>query len=107
MLQSDCVVTYANYPRNLPAKAHAVGDAEGHLQGLLVIQTRVDIAEVGFGQVRLSQPAGPAQTFGHVVAGKFEVYAAEDRPRSLMDFEGQTQLAENFVEAAQSSGPSG
>src|SRR5690606_7743568 len=69
------------------------------LQRLLVVQARVDGGAVGAGQVGVGQVARAARAFGDVLAGEFQVHAAQARARSGVDLERLLQLAADVAEA--------
>src|SRR5690606_26659179 len=68
------------------------------LQRLLVVQARVDGGAVGAGQVGVGQVAGATGAFGDVLAGEFQVHAAQARAGRGVDLERLLQFAADVAE---------
>ena len=65
----------------------AACDQQGHLQGLLVVQPRVDIAVIRTFEICLLESTGASNTLGDVFSGQLEMNAAKDRIRAVVDIE--------------------
>ena len=79
--------------RLLPLLPHPPGDQQGHLQRLLVVQPRIDVAAIRLAEIGLAQSAGPADALRDVLAGQLEMDAAENRAQPLVNFKGLIQFA--------------
>ena len=77
-----------------------VGDEEGQLEGLLLVEARVAEAGVVGGQVVLVEALAAAEALGDGVAGELEVDAAEVAPLLVVDAQGLLELGVDVVEAA-------
>ena len=77
-----------------------LGDLEGHLQALLVIQARIDEGLVAVAQRLFVDAFGPADHLGHVVTRQLHVQAAGNRARGLVSLEEATNLVHDRLKAA-------
>src|SRR5690625_2567384 len=75
-------------------------DQEGQLEGLLVVQARIDQCLVAAGQSLLVDLPGSAEHLGDVVTGQLHVQPGGNRPQPLVDLEEAHHLVEDVLEAA-------
>src|SRR5690625_7270058 len=75
-------------------------DQEGQLEGLLVVQARIDQCLVAAGQSLLVDLPGSAEHLGDVVNGQHHVQPGGNRPQPLVDLEEAHHLVEDVLEAA-------
>src|SRR6185437_14789693 len=83
-----------------PAGLAALGDEHGELQGLLVVQARIDRRAVGPGEVRIREATRAARAFRDVIPGQLDVHATEVRAHLGMNAKGGIELMQDVLEAA-------
>lgn len=72
-----------------------LGNQEGHIQCLLVVQAGIAVGLVALQQLLVQQFHGPTNTFGNMVSSQLEMDAAQVRSKLLVDADGLGQLAGN------------
>ncbi len=77
-----------------------LGDEEGQLQALLVVQPRVADRLVPRGEGGVVDLLGAAQALGDVVAGELDVQAARHRAQRAVHLEEAADLVDDVVEPA-------
>src|SRR5690606_2670763 len=83
-----------------PHAAEAMCDEHGHLERLLVVETWIDLAEVGAMEVGFTEAGGAADALRDVLSRHLEVNPAEPRPHPSVDVERLLEFAEDVVESA-------
>ena len=79
---------------------HSPRNGEGHLQGLLVIQPRINLAGIGPTEIGFAQAPGTADALGNIRAGHFDMNPSQNRPQFLMDVHRPVKFVENIIETA-------
>ena len=77
-----------------------LGDLEGDLEGLLVVEARVDEGLVVLGQAGLVDVLAAAEDLGDVVAGELDVDTARGGAQGAVHLEEAADLVEDRLEAA-------
>src|SRR6478752_5974201 len=79
------------------ATTQHLGDQEGQLEALLVVEPRVADRLVAGGQRRVVDVLGAAEALGHVVAGQLDVQAARHGAQRVVHLEEATDLVDHVV----------
>ena len=77
-----------------------LGDLEGHLQTLLVVQARIHERLVTVAQRLVINVLAAANHLGDVITGEFDVQAARDSSRGLVGLEEATELISDRRDAS-------
>src|ERR1700683_2662858 len=83
----------------------ALRNQQCQFQSLLMVQPRIHRGTVGPLQVRIGQTPRAPGALGHILAGQFNVHAAQIRPHVCVDAERQVDLLQDVLEAAGLSAP--
>src|SRR5580704_2167806 len=89
----------SNFLSSLSA-SEELGHSESEVERLAAVQPRVTGRGVAHPEVALEDLFGPAETFGHVVAGELDVQAARPGALVAVDSEERAQLGQDVVETA-------
>src|SRR5690606_9987416 len=76
-----------------------LGDQEGHLQRLLVVEARVHLGFVASGQTFVVNFSGATHDFGDVIAGKFDMNAAGNGAQRLVHLKEAGDFIQDGVKA--------
>ena len=97
-----------NYPavvRHLVLKVvlvrfHIIGYSKSKFHGLVVIQSRIDLAFVGPFEIGLGQLPRATNALGNIVTGQFQMYTTKNGSMFLMNLKCDFQFIGNFLEAS-------
>src|SRR5690606_9015682 len=90
---SSCPIT-----ARLSVVAQHLGDVEGHLEGLLVVQARIHQRLVPAGQSLLVHVLTSTEHLGDIVTGELDVQSTRDRADAVVHLEESVHLVDHGAE---------
>ena len=79
--------------------AQVARDPKRSLEGLFVVEARIDAALVRVCEVGLGEAARTADTLGDILTGELDVHATEPRTELVMQLERLLELGDDVIEA--------